>query len=74
MSDFSCMSDLCFTYASLFDVNRFLEPSKHKTMRSTKTTGPPSAVRVRRLSPVKFEILKEEINRLLELDSIRESS
>ena len=62
------LQELFVLYPSLFDVENFSRPVRHQTKHHIRTKGPPVAQKVRRLSPEKREILKKEIQRLLELE------
>ena len=63
----SSLQELFDLYPSLFDVENFNWPVRHQTKHHIRTKGPPVAQKIRRLSPEKREILKKEIQRLLEL-------
>ena len=60
-------------YSDLFDVDNFKKPTKHKTQHHIRTSGPPCVAKVRKLSPEKLEILRTELNKLLQLGIIYRS-
>ena len=67
------MERICTFYSDLFDVDNLKKPTKHKTQHHIRTSGPPCVAKVRKLSPEKLEILRTELNKLLQLGIIYRS-
>ena len=70
---FDSVERLCTFYSDLFDVDDFKKPTKHKTQHHIHTSGPPCVVKFRKLSPEKLEILRTELDKLLQLGIIYRS-
>ena len=51
----------------MFDVDNFKKPTKHRTQHHIRTSGPPCVDKIRKLSPEKLEILRTELDKLLQL-------
>ena len=64
------IEELCEHFECLFNFDVFRAPSEDQTSHYIRTTGPPCCVRVRRFSPEKLDILKTELNKLIELDVV----
>ena len=62
--------DLESFYPRVFEVENFKRPTRHQTKHHIRTRGPPTCERVRRLSPEKMDVLKLELNKLLNLGII----
>ena len=70
---FDSVDRLCTFYSDLFDVDNFKKPTKHRTQHHIRTSGPPCVAKVRKLSPEKLEILRTELDKLLQLGIIYRS-
>ena len=70
---FDSVERLCTFYSDLFDVDNFKKLTKHKTQHHIRTSGPPCVAKVRKLSPEKLEILRTEVDKLLQLGIIYRS-
>ena len=70
---FDSVDRLCTFYSALFDVDNFKKPTKHKAQHHIRTSGPPCVAKVRKLSPEKFEIVRTELDKLLQLGIIYRS-
>ena len=64
------IEELCEHFECLFNLDVFRAPSENQILHYICTTGPPCCARVRRLSPEKLDILKTELNKLIELDVV----
>ena len=64
------IEELCEHFECLFNLDVFRAPSENQILHYIRTTGPPCCARVRRLSPEKLDILKTELNKLIELDVV----
>ena len=64
------IEELCDHFECLFNLDGFRAPSENQTFQYLRTTGPPCCTRVRRRSPKKLDILKTELNKLIELDVV----
>ena len=69
----SSITGLCDQFSSLFDQQLFLSPSRHE-LTITYAPRPPCSASVRRLSPEKLEILRNELNNLLALGVIEKAT
>ena len=67
---FDSVDRLCTFYPDLFDVDNFKKPTKHRTQHHIRTSSPPCVAKVRKLSPEKLEILRTELDKLLQLGII----
>ena len=63
----SSLEKLFSQYPSVFKVDNFHTPTRHQTLHHIRTVGPPDCSKVRRLSPEKLDILKSELQKLLDL-------
>ena len=70
---FDSIDRLCTFYSDLFDVDNFKKLIKHRTKHHISTSGPPCVAKVRKLSPEKLEILRTELDKLLQLGIIYRS-
>ena len=70
---FDSVDRLSTVYSDLFDVDNFKKPTKHKTQHYIRTSGPPCVAKVRKLSPEKLEMLRTELDKLLQLGIISRS-
>ena len=70
---FDSVDRLCTFYSDLFDVDNFKKPTKHRTQHHIRTSGPPCVAKLRKLSPEKLEILRTELDKLLQLGIIYRS-
>ena len=70
---FDLVDRLCTFYSDMFDVDNFKKPTKHRTQHHIRTFGPPCVAKVRKLSPEKLEILRTELDKLLQLGIIYSS-
>ena len=66
---FDSIDRLCTFYSDLFDVDNFKKPTQHHI----RTSGPPCVAKVRKLCPEKLEILRTELDKLLQLGIIYRS-
>ena len=73
VGSFDLVDRLCTFYSDLFEVDNFKKPTKHKTQHHIRTSGPPCVAKVRKLSPEKLEILRTELDKLLQLGIIYRS-
>ena len=61
---------LCDSYSFLFDTTKCKETRPGQTMHYIRTTDNPVSSKVRRLSPERLEILRKELQKLLDLGVI----
>ena len=66
----SSLENLFSLYPSVFEVENFHRTTRHQTLHHIWTVGPPVCSKVRRLSPEKLDILKMELQKLLDLGVI----
>ena len=66
----SSLENLFSQYPSVFEVDNFHRPTRHQTLHHIRTVGPPVCSKVRRLSPEKLDVLKSELQNLLDLGVI----
>ena len=66
----SSLENLFSQYPSVFEVDNFHRPTRHQTLHHIRTVGPPVCSKVRRLSPEKLDVLKSELQKLLDLGVI----
>ena len=64
------LENLFSQYPSVFKVDNFHHPTRHQTLHHIRTVGPPVCSKVRRLSPEKLDVLKLELQKLLDLGVI----
>ena len=67
---FDSVDKVCTFYSDLFDVDNFKKPTMHKTQHHIRTSGPPCVAKVRKLSAEKLEILRTELDKLLQFGII----
>ena len=66
----SSLENLFSQYPSVFEVDNFHRPTRHQTLHHIRTVGPPVCSKVCRLSPEKLDVLKSELQKLLDLGVI----
>ena len=66
----SSLENLFSQNPSAFEVDNFHCPTRHQTLHHIRTAGPPVCSKVRRLSPKKLDVLKLELQKLLDLGVI----
>ena len=69
----SSLENLFSYYPSVFEVDNFHCPTRHQTLHHIRTVGPPVCSKVRRLSPEKLDVLKSELQKLLNLGVIEQT-
>ena len=66
----SSLENLFSQYPSVFEVDNFHRPTRHQTLHHIRTVGPPVCSKVRCLSPEELDVLKSELQKLLDLGVI----
>ncbi|CAK8686304.1 unnamed protein product [Clavelina lepadiformis] len=74
MTSDGLLADLTKTYPNVFDVSAYSERPINNAVHHIITTGEPIRCRPYRMSPEKEKILKQELNKLLELGVIERSN
>ena len=66
----SSLENLFSKYPSVFEIDNFHRPTRHQTLHHIRTVGPPVCSKVRYLSSEKLDVLKSELQKLLNLGVI----